>query len=158
MIRSHVRSAVFVSVAAWLALAPCGVAAHAIVPVVDADIAGRAPFQASVSLSLQTPYVNVSIPAGKRLIVEHVNVTAYVQSSGVIVPSVVAGVTQAGSAPTNFIYTLNTSPLGTQYALAQQVTLYADALSLSYGYAGTTPNDISMAVSISGHLISVTAP
>jgi hypothetical protein len=129
-------------------------------PIVDIDAAGREPFQANVQLSLSAGSVSVPIPAGKRLIVEHIAAVAFANSAnGAIQPLVVAYVTQAGSAAINFEYVMNPYQLlSYQFSLAQQVTLYADTLTIGLGYAGSTPANLDEGVSISGHLITVAAP
>lgn len=125
------------------------------VPIIDEDVAGREPFQASVELTLQHPYVVVSIPAGKRLIVDHIAMNGDVTTpSGAIQTYVVVGPTlnaQQGTNTVNYIYPCTASlVVSGRITATQQVTLYADSLAVSYGYAGTTPNYIDQDVSISG--------
>ncbi len=129
-------------------------------PVFDTDAAARKPFQAHVDLSLTTSKAAITIPPGKRLVIEHMAAVAFASSeSGPIQPLVVVYASHGGSPVQDFEYVMTPYALiSNQFSLAQQVTIYADTLSISIGFAGYTPIQLAEGVSISGYLVNITAP
>jgi hypothetical protein len=128
--------------------------------VVDADVAGREPFQAQISLSASSPSAIVTVPEGKRLIIEEINVAgAATSTSGPIQPIVLAYTTVAGFPQQDFYYGISQSTtVGGQYYSDFPVKLYADSLEFGLGFSGFSPTYLGMYVTISGHLIAETAP
>ena len=143
------------------AAAPAAAARPAAIrTIVDADTAGREPFQAQVELTASSPTASVTISEGKRLIVEEINVAGDAfSSSGPIQPIVLAYPTVAGSAQKDFYYSISQSAtVGGQFYSDFPVKLYADSIELGLGFSGYSPTSLGMIVTISGHLISPTAP
>jgi hypothetical protein len=129
-------------------------------PVFDTDEAARNAFQASVSLSVSTPSVTITIPTGKRLVVEHIAAVAYAySSSGPIQPLVVAYASHGGGPSADFEYVMSPyALLANQFSLAQQMMIYADKLTIGFGYAGYTPATLDESVTLTGHLVTITPP
>jgi hypothetical protein len=125
-------------------------------PNVDTDVAGRQPFQAHVDLNVNAPVAAIAIPAGKRLIVDHIAVTgAAASNSGPIQPVLVLYATQPGTGQVDYLYQLQPSALvSTQFSLAQQATIYADSFAVGEGFSGYTPSFLVMGITVSGHLIT----
>jgi len=130
-------------------------------PFVDADVAGREPFQATVQLNISGNVVAaVTIPAGKRLVVDEVNIAGDAASStGPIQPIILAYVNQTANGQSNFYYSVAPSALVSgQYYSDFPVKLYADSLSFGLGFSGYSPSYLGMIINVSGHLIATTAP
>ncbi len=130
------------------------------VPAVDVDAAGREPFQATLDLNISGNLVSsVTIPAGKRLIVDNINIAGDAASNtGPIQPIILAYVGQAGWPQVNFYYGVAGSAVGGQFYSNFPVTLYADTLQFGLGFSGYSPAYLGMIINVSGHLISVTTP
>jgi hypothetical protein len=101
--------------------------------VSDADNPARQSFQASVIGHFTTDteiYVPITtVPAGKRLIIEHVSMVGFVQTGERIYTAAIA-VANNNSNPVGYFLTI--SPQGTDgtydfYNASEQVRLYADA-------------------------------
>jgi len=127
---------------------------------VDADAAGREPFQATVTLNISGSLVaTVTIPAGKRLVVDNINVAGdATSSSGPIQPIVLAYTGQAGAPMVDYYYSISGSTVPGQFYSNFPVTLYADTLQFGLGFSGYSPSNLGMIVNVSGHLIATTAP
>src|SRR5262249_59990259 len=99
--------------------------ASAPLPVRDVDMGARRAFQASVNLDMSgTSGTGLTIPAGKRLVIEFVSVSG--SSSTSTQPYVDIFATLAGSPLTSYLMPLAQSPIAPQQvSLAQSVKIYA---------------------------------
>ncbi len=126
--------------------------------VQDVDSPGRQPFQATVQFSgTNLASIPVSIPSGKRLVIDFVAINGTTASAGgQIQPVFLIQSSVAGSPTTSFYLEppLN-STQGQQFYTAQPLTIYADSLSVSDAYSGFAPSFMAFNVNISGHLISM---
>jgi hypothetical protein len=122
----------------------------------DEDSPGRNAFQASLSLSQSgVSGQGLSIPAGKRLVVDFVTVGASGPSAGT--QPYVEIFAQQGTGPSvGYQLRPSQSPIAVQqFDLAQPVQIYGDNVFVSLAFAGNTPPFLSANVSISGHLIDM---
>jgi hypothetical protein len=126
--------------------------------VQDVDQPARQPFQVTVPINITSfTYTPVTIPTGKRLVVDYISMSGAAQTAGayiqpiIILSSAVAGnpsalyyiaPQQSGTAPGQFYHT-------------EQAAIFADSLSVSPAFAGYTPTFMAFNVVISGHLVSV---
>lgn len=105
-------------------------------------------------------YTQVTIPAGKRLIVDYVSISgAAFSTSGAIQPIVVLN-TVLGTGPGNLFYFAPqaNAQLPTQFYMIQPTVIYADKLYVGPAFAGFTPTFDIMSVVISGHLVAAPTP
>jgi len=124
--------------------------------VQDIDEPARGAFQAQVNLSLSgVSGTGISIPAGKRLVIDYVTVAGSGPSSGTQ-PYVDFYTTIGGGASTSYQLILTQSPLAPQqFQNSGQVTIYGDTVFVSLAYAGNVPFFLNATVTISGHLVSI---
>lgn len=125
--------------------------------VQDVDQPARAPFQVTVPINVNNfTYTPVSIPAGKRLVVDYIAMSGAAQSaSGGIQPIIILSSSVSGSA--NALYYVAPEQSGTvpgQYYHTEKATIYADSLNVSPAFAGYSPSFMAFNVVISGHLIT----
>ena len=130
---------------------------------VDADQAGRAPYQAQAFLSFSSPIASFTIPAGYRLVVEEVNIAGSAGGgTGPTQPIVLTYPTTAANGRLSYYYGPNPatilSGVENQFYADYPVHQYAESYSVGLGYAGYTPNFMDFYVTVSGHLIAITAP
>jgi hypothetical protein len=124
----------------------------------NADEPAREAFETSINLNLTSPTANVTIPAGKRLVIEYVTCEASAFSpTGQVAPSFRLTVGLSGTGGEyNFIPQGNTdvsaSPI---FFGSYPVRIYADTLSLNAAYRGFVPTQLNLNVSIAGYLVSV---
>jgi hypothetical protein len=123
----------------------------------NADEPGREAFQTTVQVGFGTGLQGVSIPAGKRLIIDYVSIHGNADGNGgVTVPTILIESTLNNQGQVNFyISPVQIDPTVDQWRASQQVKIYADSLSIGVGYAGAVPFVLSFAVDISGHLIDM---
>jgi len=126
--------------------------------VEDVDNPGRNPFQVTVPININNfNYTPVSIPAGKRLVVDYITMSGATQTTGADVqPIIIFSSSVAGSS--NCLYYVAPEQSGTvpgQYYHTEKAAIYADQLSVSPAFAGFTPSFMAFNVVISGHLISL---
>jgi hypothetical protein len=124
----------------------------------DVDQPARQPFQTTVTVNLNNfNYTNVPVPAGKRLVVEFLAIAGAASSaSGPIQPLILLNSSVAGSPSVNYyIQMMQSVPTPTQYYFNGPVKIYADTLSVGFGFAGYTPSFLAGQVQISGHLIDI---
>ena len=125
--------------------------------VQDVDQPARAPFQVVVPINVtnftSTP---VSIPSGKRLVIEFVNMSCGASAANnVIQPIGLISSTVAGNSPVNFYMAPTVSPTDSgQFYQSWPVSIYADSPSVSPALAGYEPSFLACNVAISGHLIT----
>lgn len=137
------------------------VKANATVPaanVKDVDQPARAPFQATVQLSISNfTYTQVPIPAGQRLVIEYVSISGDAASnSGPVQPIALISNAIAGNPST--LYYFSPTPvaaLPAQFFYTGSAAIYADALAIGPAYTGYTPSFMNLSVTVSGHLISI---
>lgn len=105
-------------------------------------------------------YTQVTIPAGKRLIVDYVSMSgAAFSSSGAIQPIVILNTT-LGTGPGNLFYFAPpaNAQLPTQFYMVQPTVIYADTLFVGPAFAGFSPSFDTFSVVISGHLVAAPTP
>jgi hypothetical protein len=126
--------------------------------VQDVDQPARQPFQATVPININNfTYTPVTIPTGKRLVVDYIAMSGAAQTSGAdIQPIILLSSSVAGNP--SALYYIAPQQSGTvpgQYYHTEQATIFADSLSVSPAFAGYSPTFMAFNVVISGHLISV---
>jgi hypothetical protein len=134
-----------------------GNSSSAAIPVVSLDANGA--FQTDLTLGIgagQSAFLGVSIPAGRRLVVEYVTLSGAASSlSGAIQPVVLFESSLSGGGAANFYVKPDPSSLlPGQFYHSEQVKIYADTLNLALGYAGFSPFVLVFNVAISGHLVA----
>jgi hypothetical protein len=125
--------------------------------VQDVDQPARAPFQATVPININNfTFTPVTIPAGKRLVVDFISLSGAAQTTGSYVqPIIILSSSVAGNPNANFYVSPPQSGVAPgQYYENQPATIYADSLSVSPAFAGFTPSFMAFNVVISGHLIA----
>jgi len=130
-------------------------------PAVAQD--ARDPFVVTVTTNAVTNfnYTQVTIPAGKRLVIQYVSITGAAQSIvnnqvEPIQPITILNTTVAGgSANLSYFAPPQNNQLSTQFYMTDQVTIYADTSSLGPAFAGFTPTFDTFNVVISGYLIDI---
>jgi hypothetical protein len=126
--------------------------------VQDVDQPARAPFQVTVPININnfnsTP---VTIPAGKRLVVDYISMSGAAQTTGsYIQPIAIFSSSVAGNPSCSYYVAPQQSTVAPgQYYHTEKTTIFADSLSVSPAFAGYTPSFMSFNVVISGHLVSV---
>ena len=124
------------------------------VPVASMEAQEAVQYDLTVGFNAQT----VTIPSGKRLVIDFVQINGVVQSTdGPVQPSVILQSSLNGGNSANFYLQPGPSPVNipgeNQLFLAQPVKIYADSLSVSGAFAGYSPSFYSLGVRISGHLV-----
>jgi hypothetical protein len=124
--------------------------------VQDVDQPARAPFQVRLSLNTNILDQTVTIPAGKRLVVDYVTVNGDATSAnGGIQPIVTLTSTVAGNASSTFyIAPVQSTSVPEQFLTSGPTKIYADSLVVGLGFSGFSPNNLAVGVAISGHLIT----
>ena len=132
------------------------VMAAAVALVQNIDEPARAPFQVTVNINRSSPYTTVSIPSGKRLVVDYVSYSGAAQTSGPFIqPIVLLYSTVAAGAVSDYYFSPNPSVTSPgQYNSSQVTKIFADSLSVGEGFSGYDPTFLSFSVVISGHLIT----
>ncbi|WP_114241003.1 hypothetical protein [Dyella sp. C9] len=122
----------------------------------NADIAKDA-FQTTVQINLNNfNYTAVTIPSGKRLVVQSVNIAGFAATTGAYVQPVIVVASELGSNGYNYDYFApqpSTDP--TEFYGAYPTTIYGDALMIGPAFSGYTPNSMALGVEISGYLVDV---
>ena len=122
----------------------------------DEDSPGRNAFQTSLNLSLSgTSGTGLSIPAGKRLVIDYVSAAGAGPSVGTQ-PYVIIYTSLSGGPQVPYTLTPTQSPLATQqFQNSEKVAIYGDTAFVSLAFAGSNPPFLTLNVSISGHLIDI---
>ena len=123
----------------------------------DVDQPARAPFQASITVSISNfTTTSVPIPAGKRLVIDYISMNGAAQTNGQYVqPIVLVSSSVAGNPSVSYYFGPNPSTTTPgQYYASYPTTIYADSLSVSPAFAGFTPSFDTFVINISGHLIT----
>jgi len=99
---------------------------------------------------------NISIPSGKRLVVDFVDVVGSAAStSGGVQPLVLLASSVSGSPSVNYyIEPVQSAPAPGHFYYSAPVKIYSDSLNVSSGYTGYYPYQLNETVVISGHLIT----
>jgi hypothetical protein len=126
--------------------------------IVDADAAARQPFQAILTFSAATGSSEVAIPAGYRLVVEYINAVTLDVSTTFFQPLIFLYSIQGTNPLVGYEFFPGATPVASEDTLNQQLTIYADKLTVSLGYSGSPPSSAYEQVTISGHLIAITPP
>jgi len=119
------------------------------------------PFVVTVPININNfNFTQVTIPAGKRLVIDYVSMSGAAQTSGTDVqPIIILAATLQGGSQNLFYFAPVQDPnVPGQYYEHDQTTIYADTLYASPAFAGFTPSFMSFNLVISGHLIAAPAP
>jgi hypothetical protein len=122
----------------------------------DEDSPGRNAFQTTLILSLSgVSGTGLSIPAGKRLVVDFVTFAGSGPSAGT--QPYLEIFAQQGTGPSvgYQLRPIQSSIIIQQFDLAQPVQICGDNVFVSLAFAGNTPPFLTANVSISGHLINM---
>jgi hypothetical protein len=123
----------------------------------NADIARNA-FAVTVPINVNNfNYTPVTIPAGKRLVVQNVSLSGAAQTDGPYVVPIIILSASINSASANLHYYAPT-PYPTdpsQFYASLPTTVYADTLSVSPAFAGYTPTFMAFNVVITGYLVDL---
>jgi hypothetical protein len=123
----------------------------------DEDSPARNAFQATFTMNGGLAGGSVSIPAGKRLVVDFVEAhgTAF-STGGPIQPTVVLSSNLTGSPSINYYLPLQVETNGiNQFTETQKVAVYSDYLAVNMGYSGYAPSSFVFVVNVSGHFIDM---
>ena len=128
------------------------------IPVVSLDANGA--FQVQLTLQLSggnLPFQAVSIPAGKRLVVEFVTLSGAAASAGGPIQPIVLleSALNTGGAANYYLKPDPSSLTPEQFYRSEPVKVYADTLAVGLGYAGFAPLFLGFNVAISGHLVDL---
>jgi hypothetical protein len=126
--------------------------------VQDVDQPARAPFQVTVPININNfNYTPVTIPTGKRLVVDYISMSGAAQTNGTDVQPIIIFNSSVAGNPECLYYVAppQSSSVPGQYYHTEKATIFADSLSVSPAFAGFTPTFMSFSVVISGHLISL---
>ena len=124
----------------------------------DVDQAARQPFQVTVPVNINNfNFTAVTIPSGKRLVVDYIAMSGAAQTNGAYVqPIVILSSSVAGNP--SCLYYIAPTQSGTaagQYYHTEKAEIFADSLSVSPAFAGFTPTFMAFNVTLSGHLVSI---
>ncbi len=132
-------------------------------PVCEVNNPDKHPFQASVEISLPagTEGQNgfVTVPAGKRLVIQYVSGQAFLPSGQKALFSVIVSLQGQSVGTTHYLESTAIGPFGSQdcFQCGRMVQLYADAgntVMLRTDRDSPTSTGLSR-MSLSGHLVSV---
>jgi len=123
----------------------------------DADLPARQPFQATVIVSLANfRNLAVSIPSGKRLVVEFVTIAGTACCS--VQPLILLNASLSGAKATSYyLQPVQSDVAQGQFYKSELVKIYADELSVGFAWSGNSPNSMVAQVALSGHLIDPAA-
>ncbi|HWC99113.1 MAG TPA: hypothetical protein VG456_20275 [Candidatus Sulfopaludibacter sp.] len=122
----------------------------------DEDSPGRNAFQATFSFNGGLSGGIVTIPAGKRLVVDFVEAHGTSASSGGPIQPVVLLTNSINSGPALSYYLPMSGEISAQqFTTNQKVAIYADSLSVNMAYSGFGPSFFIFTVNVSGHLIDM---
>ena len=122
----------------------------------DADLPARQPFQTTVIVSLNN-FRNqpVAIPAGKRLVMEYVTIAGGACCSSTQ-PLILLNASLGGATATTFyLQPVQSDVAQNQFYKSELMKIYADQLSVGFGWSGYNPSQLTANVAISGHLIDI---
>jgi hypothetical protein len=123
----------------------------------NADVARNA-FQVTVPININNfTFTPVTIPAGKRLVVQDVSMSGAAQTAGSDVQPIIIMAATLGSGPESLRY-FGPNPSATvpgQYYADISTTLYADDLQVSPAFSGFTPTFMAFNVVITGYLVDL---
>lgn len=135
-----------------VASAPVGQTAPAI--TTPHPVQTQTPFQVTVSININNfVYTNVTIPSGKRLVIQYVNLSGDTEPTSGTQPFALLYSTVNGTGVLYYFSPTQSSTASTQWYLGQSPTIYADTLAVGPAYAGDTPSVMDFGVTISGYLI-----
>lgn len=116
---------------------------------------GVGAFQVNLTLGLASQ--PITIPVGKRLVIDFIAVSGTTASpSGPIQPIVIlASGLKNGSTAGYYVKLDPSTVMPTQYYRSERILVYADTLTVSSAYSGFAPSFFVFNVALSGHLIDV---
>ena len=123
----------------------------------NADIAKNA-FEVTVAININNfNYTSVTIPAGKRLVVQDVSLSGAAQTAGSYVQPIIILNSTLGSGAANLHYyaPIEDAKVPGQFYSDFQTTVYADTLSVGPAFAGFTPTFMAFNVVITGYLVEL---
>jgi len=123
----------------------------------DTDLPARQPFQATVIVNLNNfRNQSVAIPEGKRLVVEYVTIAGATCCTSTQ-PLILFNASLKGAAATTYYLQPVISEVANyQFYKSEVMKIYADQLSVGFGWSGYNPSQLSSNVAISGHLVDLT--
>ncbi|GLQ46711.1 hypothetical protein GCM10007862_17620 [Dyella lipolytica] len=143
---------IFVLLGALAVIQPSNVRAQT-----NTDIAKDA-FQVTVEVNINNfVFTPVSIPAGKRLVVQQVSLSGAATTTGAYVQPIVILASELGTAGFNYNY-FGPNPATadpTQFYASYPTTIYADTLEVGPAFAGYTPSFLAFNVVINGYLVDL---
>jgi hypothetical protein len=119
------------------------------------------PFVVTVPINITNfNFTQVTIPTGKRLVVDYVSMSGAAQTLGTDVqPIIILAATLHGGTENLFYFAPpQDHDVPGQYYDHEQTAIYADTLYASPAFAGFTPSFMSFNLVISGHLIAAPTP
>ena len=122
----------------------------------DADLPARHPFHAQIIVNLSN-FKNqpVPIPEGKRLVVEYVTIAGGACCG--IQPLILLNASVGSSTATTYYLQPAQSDLAQgQFYKSELVKIYADQLTVGFGWSGSNPNGLAANIALSGHLVDIT--
>ncbi len=123
----------------------------------DADIYTNA-FEVTVPININNfNFTTVTIPTGKRLVIQNVSMSGAAQTAGADVqPICILALTIGDSAQIlRYFAPLEDPQVSGQYYQEWETTMYADTLEVSPAFSGYTPSFMSFNVVITGYLVSM---
>lgn len=123
----------------------------------NADIAKDA-LQVTVQININNfVYTPITIPSGKRLVVQSVNLSGAATTSGAYIQPIVVLASKLGTGSFNYSYFgPNPSVVDpTQFYASYPTTIYADTLVVGPAFAGYTPTFLAFNVVINGYLVDI---
>jgi len=124
----------------------------------DEDSPARNAFQATFAINSNLTGGSVTIPAGKRLVVDFVEAHgAGTGTGGPIQPIVVLSSALTNNPSMNYYFPMQIVTNGVnQFTDTQKVAVYADSFAVNMGYSGFgPPNSFTFVVNVSGHFIDM---
>ena len=116
-------------------------------------------FEVSVTVNVNNfVWTPIPIPAGKRLVVQNVNLSGAATTAGAYVQPIVILDATIGTAPYTLHYYAPSRSVAdlTQWYEDKQTTVYADTLAVGPAFAGYTPTFMAFNVVITGYLVDLT--
>ncbi len=115
------------------------------------------PFQTTVSVNVNNfQYTPVTIPTGKRLVIQNINLSGEAVANPYVQPIVILNTTVNGGGSVSYYFAPSVSTVDpSQFYANYPLTLYADTLLIGPAFAGYTPSSMSFNVVITGYLIPI---
>jgi hypothetical protein len=123
----------------------------------DAELPARQPFQTTVIVNLNNfKNQEVNIPDGKRLVLEYVSIAGGVCCSSTQPLILLNASLNGATATTYYLQPVQSEVAQYQFYRSEMMKVYADQLSVGFGWSGNTPSQLVSRVALSGHLVNLT--